>query len=791
MFTIYLKELNLSINTDLNPAKSNFPLDHLLSSLQTCSESDSILFLILILRHLSSSTKILSSSLPTPQNFKLLNPEVKSSILSLYDDMLSSYLFKPQPVSILSNFFNLLSQFESNFFSMSKDLIYIHLNTHLIDLTSDLQSNDFQTKLENLSEIFRIIFIVDQNLNQKVSFYLDLAWDLVQDILNYDRKLNRDMAECMRIIQEILKKWNGEEVNKLLNGIGFILRKYEEEVISQVNPNITPDEFLEIESYEKIIHHKTKPGIDTYILESNKSVEKRYILDKSHPKFQTHLNRLNTEWKIIQVRSHMFSSSSSLLYHSPQLTETTTTLIKSFKMSQNLKNLSQHLQSLNSSNQILSIATTRQLFSNLIQSYSDLRQLGIVHRDIKPSNILVGESLFDLHIIDFDVSLFAQDMPARFKPDYVGTKGFQAPEIRLRRIEGIGLGVEEILNVYEKADVYSLGLVFLFVLGVFREDLQGVEIDEEFLFQGRGGEDCKDLVFVLKKMLAQDGVDRLRFRELLSKFNVKETETYTIIDQDEKPDIAIFLPSMIYPIGNIKVVIFKNNQNIIKKFDFHDEENKKNAKWIIQRENEIFTELTNYKNNSKANNFVCNIQINQENFEIFINKKFIFGFDFILHAKKLRFENLDNIIMKILENSRDISRSSFANLLYIHPYCLVYNEEDLSDLSLFDLISVGRLSYDCDVFGGEIGKFWLIEKFIAPEIKDSNRTSSCFNEKTLVYSIGKIIEYMIKIYLNLPLEKQLKQIDRECEKYEIIIKKLTKENPLKRYSFEKVIHHLI
>ena len=784
MFKIYLKELNLSINTDFNPAKSNFPIDHLLKSLKTCTKSDSVLFLILILRYLSLSAEIPANFLPSPDYFKALSSEIKSSILLLYDDMLSSYLFKPQPVSILSNFLNVLSQFEANFFTMSKDLICIHLSTHLIDLTSNFQLSDFQTKLENLCEIFRIIFIVDQDLNQKVLFYFDLAQDLLQEFLKVDGRLNRNGAESLRSIQGNLKKWNGEQVDKLMDVIDFILQRHEKEA------NLQEDsaQFV-IESHEKIMHYKSKPGIDTYIIDSGSSVEKRYILDKSHPKFKNHLNRLNTEWKIIQVQSHILSSSSSLYYHSPILKETSSTLIKSFKMSQKLENLSDHLKSFSTSNQVLSLSTIRQIFSNLIQSYSDFRQVGVVHRDIKPSNILVGRTLSDLHIIDFDVSLFIQDMDSSFKSDYVGTKGYQAPEIRLRRVECQGLSLEEILDVYEKADVYSLGLVFLFVLGVYREDMQGVMIDENFLFEGRGGEECKDLVFVMNKMLAQDGVDRLRFRELLSKFNIKETETYTIIDQEEKPETPFGLPAMIYQIGKLRIMIFKINQTIIKKFDVPDEENKKNVNCMIQRENEIFTELTYNKSNLKDHDFICNIKTNLENFEIFTNKKFIFGFDFILHAKNLRFENLDCIIIRILENSRDIWRSSIANLFYIHPYCLVYNKEDLSDLSLFDLISVGRLSFECDVFGGEIGKFWLIEKFIAPEIKDSDR--SCFTEKTLAYSIGKIIEYMIKIYLNLPLEMPSKQNDRVYRKYEIIIKKLTQENPLKRYTLEKAINYLI
>jgi len=93
----------------------------------------------------------------------------------------------------------------------------------------------------------------------------------------------------------------------------------------------------------------------------------------------------------------------------------------------------------------------RTYFRQSIFGLEACHNAGVAHRDIKPQNLLL-DSRFNIKLTDFGLSkVFESDADAIMKTTYVGTRGYQAPELLCDKPYGLA------------CDIFSMGVV-LFIL---------------------------------------------------------------------------------------------------------------------------------------------------------------------------------------------------------------------------------------------------------------------------------------------------------------------------------------
>jgi len=148
----------------------------------------------------------------------------------------------------------------------------------------------------------------------------------------------------------------------------------------------------------------------------------------------------------------------------------------------------------------------RTVFTQIVDGLQAMHKHGLCHRDIKPQNILLTRQ-FQVKIADFGSSKIfnRQELMKTFR---VGTKGYQAPEVLLRR--GYTL----------KCDIFSLGVLLFVILTKHPPFRQAISEDQWFrqiakkqfgAFWAKHSKDklskpCKDLIC---KMLCYQPLDRL------------------------------------------------------------------------------------------------------------------------------------------------------------------------------------------------------------------------------------------------------------------------------------------
>merc|ERR1719361_544980 len=114
----------------------------------------------------------------------------------------------------------------------------------------------------------------------------------------------------------------------------------------------------------------------------------------------------------------------------------------------------------------------RTYFRQLVAGIECMHNNGIIHRDIKPQNLLL-DNKYNLKITDFGLSKIDPTGNPNIKMSdwHVGTRGYQAPEILLRKKE------------YDlKVDVFAMGVVLFILLGGYPPFEHAKDSDEWYQF---------------------------------------------------------------------------------------------------------------------------------------------------------------------------------------------------------------------------------------------------------------------------------------------------------------------
>ncbi|CAG9313465.1 unnamed protein product [Blepharisma stoltei] len=151
------------------------------------------------------------------------------------------------------------------------------------------------------------------------------------------------------------------------------------------------------------------------------------------------------------------------------------------------------------------------IVDKLLSGFVKLSSLNIVHRDIKPQNILVSED-GEYKLIDFGISEVVSSISEENEYLIKGTHDYMSPELISELNKNSQTCVKFKYNL-EKADVYSLGLVFWKISTGKR--VKGIN---QIIYQEEMCEILNEIKLnwlrkVLEKMLLMDPAKRFTFKE--------------------------------------------------------------------------------------------------------------------------------------------------------------------------------------------------------------------------------------------------------------------------------------
>lgn len=159
-----------------------------------------------------------------------------------------------------------------------------------------------------------------------------------------------------------------------------------------------------------------------------------------------------------------------------------------------------------------------EFFSQLISAYKYLQTLNICHRDIKPQNIFVTNNGTKLIVGDFGSSRHVHGE----KFTIAGTTEYLSPLLREGYAKSLTTNIERIEHNPFKSDVYSLGLVFLYMASLKKVQELSNLLSLPQLLQERISNlppDYKCIKNILISMLAVNEQQRPDFLELEPIFN--------------------------------------------------------------------------------------------------------------------------------------------------------------------------------------------------------------------------------------------------------------------------------
>jgi len=110
----------------------------------------------------------------------------------------------------------------------------------------------------------------------------------------------------------------------------------------------------------------------------------------------------------------------------------------------------------------------RTYFKQIINGLEACHNANVVHRDLKPQNLLL-DAKYNLKITDFGLSKIIQsDADSIMKTTYVGTRGYQAPELLLNQKYDL------------KCDIFSVGVILFILLAGYPPFEQASKTDKWF-----------------------------------------------------------------------------------------------------------------------------------------------------------------------------------------------------------------------------------------------------------------------------------------------------------------------